>query len=78
MLDDLRDQASFQPEEKEPLPVDAPEQPKKKTRNQPTEPKSGLTAPQVFILSLMLLMAVCLMGVVILVTTGKVVIPFGS
>ena len=76
MLDDLRDQASFQPEEKGPLPVETTEQPKRKKPSQPINRKAGLTAPQAFILSLMLLMAVCLLGVMILITTGKVVLPF--
>jgi hypothetical protein len=76
MLDNLRDQASFQLEEKEPLPADATEQPKRNKRSQPIDRKSGLTAPQGFMLSLLLLVMVCLMGVVILVITGKVVLPF--
>lgn len=77
MLDNLRDQTSFQPEE-EPLPADAPEQPKPRKRRRSLNQMTGMTAQQRFMLSLMLLVMVCLLGVVFLVITGKVVLPFGS
>ncbi len=69
MLDNLRDQTSFQPDEPEP-PDEAKKRPTSKR-------KGGLTAPQRFVLALMFLVVVCLMGVVILAVTGKIVLPFG-
>jgi hypothetical protein len=77
MLDDLRDQASFQPGEKEPLPVGAPGQSKGRKRRRSSNQKAGITAQQRFVLSLILLVMVCLLGVVLLVVTGKIVLPFG-
>lgn len=77
MLDNLRDQTSFQPGEKEPLPVGAPEQSKGRKRRRSSNQKADKTAQQRFVLSLMLLVMVCLLGVVLLVVTGKVVLPFG-
>lgn len=73
MLDDLRDQTSFQPEEPEP-PEEAP---KRSQRPSSNKRKGGLTASQRFVLALMFLVVVCLMGVVILAVTGKIVLPFG-
>ncbi len=77
MLDDLRDQASFQPGEKESLPVGALEQSKGPKRRRSSYRQAGITAPQRFVLSLMLLAMVCLLGVVLLVITGKIVLPIG-
>jgi len=76
MLDDLRDQADFQPEEKEPLPPVQPERPQKRKGRDSSGRKGGMTAPQRFVLSLLLLVVVCLAGVMFLVMTGKVVLPF--
>jgi len=84
MLDNLRNQASFQ-EEEEPIDHKPPKQPKS-----PKEPKSprstkarrsldqvtGMTAPQRFILVLMLFFIVCLFGSILLLISGKVVLPF--
>jgi hypothetical protein len=81
MLDNLRNQASFQ-EEEEPIDHKPPKQPK-----QPKPPKStkarrsldqvtGMTAPQRFALVLMLFFIVCLFGTMLLLISGKVVLPF--
>jgi hypothetical protein len=75
MLDNLRSQTSFQPDEEPPAPIQ-PQKPKR--RRQP--PRSldqitGMKAPQRFMLAVMLLMMVCLLGVILLVITGKVVPP---
>jgi hypothetical protein len=81
MLDNLRNQASFQ-EEEEPIDHKPPKQPK-----QPKPPKStkarrsldqvtGMTAPQRFALVLMLFFIICLFGTMLLLISGKVVLPF--
>ena len=74
MLDNLRDQASFTEEEPPPDP-NPPEPPK------PPRPRSGLdqatgtTAPQRFILAVLLSIFVCLLGTMYLVISGKMVLP---
>ena len=77
MLDNLRNQASFQPDD-EPA---SEEQPLQRKQN-PRRPRKsldralGMTAPQRFLLSVMLLVLVCLLGSMLLMITGKVVLPF--
>ena len=87
MLDNLRSQASFQ-EDEEPIDHKPPKTPKKpKEPKEPKEPKlggsrrsldqlTGMTAPQRFALVLMLFFIVCLFGVMLLLISGKVVLPF--
>jgi hypothetical protein len=79
MLENLRNQTSFEPgDEEEPqLPIldEKPKRPKKKGRS--LDQITGMKAPQRFFLSLMLLIIVCLLGVILLVVTGKVVPPLG-
>jgi hypothetical protein len=87
MLDNLRNQASFQ-EEEEPLDSNAPKPPKPpKPPKRPKSPKSprprrsfdqmtGMTAQQRFALAVMLLVTVCLLGVMLLFISGKVVPSF--
>ena len=70
MLDNLRDQAASSPyfQEEEPIVeqvLEAP--PPKKTIDQ----ISGMTAKQRFIISVMLLIVVCLLGVMALLVTGR-------
>ena len=71
MLDNLRDQASFQ-EEEEPLDPNAPK-PRKPRRS--FDQIIGMTAPQRFSLAVMLLIIVSLLGVMFLLISGKMVLP---
>lgn len=71
MLDNLRDQASFQ-EEEEPLDPNAPK-PHKPRRS--FDQIIGMTAPQRFTLAVMLLIIVSLLGAMFLLISGKIVLP---
>jgi hypothetical protein len=75
MLDNLRSQTSFEPEEESPDPI-GPAQPKPRKARRSFDQITGTKAPQRFLLSMMLLIMVCLLGVILLVFTGKVVLPF--
>jgi hypothetical protein len=78
MLDNLRDQTSFQPEEEEqPMAAEAPESPKSQKPHRSFNQATGTTAPQRLMLALMLLVTICLLGVVFLIITGKVILPLG-
>lgn len=72
MLDNLRDQASATPfiEDDEQLLGEAPPRPPRASGR-----FLGMTAPQRFVISLMLLFTVCLLGVLVLLVTGRIV-PF--
>jgi hypothetical protein len=75
MLDNLRNQAAFTPEEEEPeiKPPEPPKPPKpRRTFNQVT----GTTDKQRLLLAIMLMVMVCLLGSLLLIITGKVVLPF--
>jgi hypothetical protein len=77
MLDNLRDQASSSPffQEQEPLPEQQEEAlPAKRSLDQII----GMNAQQRFIIALMLLMIVCVLGVMLLVVTGRMSLPFLS
>ena len=74
MLDNLRSQTSFQPEEEPPAPVE-PIKPKRSRPRRSLDQITGMKATQRFMLAVMLLMMVCLLGVILLVITGKVVPP---
>jgi hypothetical protein len=72
MLDNLRDQISFQ-EEAEPLDPKAPKPPKpRRSFDQIT----GMTAQQRFALAVILTIVVSLLGAMLLVISGKVVPSF--
>ncbi len=72
MLDNLRDQTSFQ-EEDEPLDPNAPKPPKpRRSFDQIT----GMTAQQRFALAVMLSVVVCLLGTMFLFLSGKMVPSF--
>jgi hypothetical protein len=87
MLDNLRNQALFQ-EEEEPTDHKPPQQPKPPKSPKPRKPRkprkpgrsidqvTGMTAPQRFALVLMLFFIVCLFGSMLLLVSGKVVLPF--
>jgi hypothetical protein len=74
MLNDLRNQATFEPEEEPVEPI-----PPQKTK--PSKPRRSFnqitrtTDKQRLVLAVMLLMMVCLLGVILLVFTGKWVLP---
>ena len=75
MLDNLRDQASFQ-EEEEPLNPNAPKPPKPRKQRKPRrsfDQITGMTAKQRFALAVMLSIMVCLLGTMLLLVSGKIV-----
>ena len=78
MLENLRNETSFEPgDEEEPqLPI-LDEKPKPRKKRRSLDQITGMKAPQRFMLSLMLLIMVCLLGVILLVVTGKIVPPLG-
>ena len=75
MLDDLREETSFQPDE-EPESVDSFEKPRPRRRRKTFDQITGTSGVQRFVLSLMLFSMVCLIGVLLLIVTGKVIIPW--
>lgn len=75
MLENLRDQASFQ-EEEAPLDPNAPKPPKPRKPRRNLDQITGMTAPQRFALAVMLFIIVCLLGVMLLLISGKVVPAF--
>jgi len=84
MLDNLRSQTSFQPDEEPPesFEPEKPQRPapKPKRLRRPGRSIDQITrmkGPQRFTLALMLFIVVCLLGVALLVLTGKVVLPMG-
>lgn len=77
MLDNLRSQASFTPDEEDPLEPIQPEVPKPPKPRRTIDQITGTTDKQRLMLALMLLVMVCLLGSIFLLITGKVVLPFG-
>ena len=76
MLDNLRNEASFQ-EEEEPIDTNTPEEPPKPRKpRRSLDQVTGTTAKQRFALAMLLLIVVCLLGVMLLFVTGKVVPSF--
>ena len=76
MLDNLRSQASFTPdEEDEPSEPSQPEEPKPPKPHRTIDQITGTTDKQRFLLAVMLLVMVCLLGSIFLLLTGKVVLP---
>jgi len=75
MLDDIRNQASFQ-EEEEPLDPKAPKPPKPRGPRRNIDEITGMTAQQRFALALMLTIMVCLLGTMWLLISGKMVPSF--
>jgi hypothetical protein len=75
MLDDLRNSSSF--EEEEPLETLEEEQaaPRRSVRRR-KEPFLGMTPPQRFVISLMLFLMTCVVGVMALVIFEKIYLPF--
>ena len=77
MLDDLRNQATFQPDEEEPLEPSQPEENKPRKPRRSIAQITGTTDKQRFLLAVMLFVMVCLLGAILLVLTGTVRLPFG-
>jgi hypothetical protein len=75
MLDNLRDQTSFQ-EEEEPLDPNAPKPPKPRKPRRSFDQITGMTAQQRFALAVMLSIIICLLGAMLLWINGKMVPPF--
>jgi hypothetical protein len=76
MLDDLRDQSSFQ-EEEETVDPDAPKPPKPRKPRKPRrsfDQITGMTAKQRFAVGVMLFIIVFLLGTTFLVISGKIVL----
>lgn len=76
MLDDLRNSAASSYMDEEPLP-EIPEQAPEKKKKKADSRFLGLTAPQRFIVVLLLMMMTCLLGTFVLILTGKVWLPIG-
>jgi hypothetical protein len=81
MLDNLRDQASFQEEEvpqdtNEPIEPISPKLPKERKPRRSFDQITGMNSKQRFILAVMLLVMVCLLGTMLLVITGKMIPSF--
>jgi uncharacterized membrane protein len=77
MLDNLRSQASFTPDEEEPPESGQPEEPKPLKPHRSFDQITGTTDKQRLMLAVMLLVMVCLLGSLFLLITGTVVLPFG-
>jgi len=77
MLDNLRNQASFTPDEEESLEPSQPEQPKPPKPHRSFDQVTGTNDKQRLMLAIMLLIMVCLLGVIFLLITGTVVPPIG-
>ena len=76
MLDNLRNEASFTPDEEEPPELGQPEEPKPPKPHRSIDQITGTTGKQRLMLAVMLLVMVCLLGSILLLITGKVVLPF--
>ncbi len=72
MLDDLRNSSAFLEEEE---PEQEQQELSRRPARKPTEPFLGMTAPQRFVLALMLFFMVCMLGSFTLVLTGKMIFP---
>ena len=75
MLDNLRSQASFTPDEEEPPEPSKPEEPQPPKPHRSIDQITGTTDRQRFLLAVMVLVMVCLLGSIFLLITGKVVLP---
>jgi hypothetical protein len=75
MLDNLRDQATFQ-EEEPPQDPNPPQQPKEQKPRRSFDQITGMNAQQRFALAVMLSIIVCLLGTMLLFIFGKVVPSF--
>ena len=74
MLDDLRNSSTFMDEEEE--SQEQEESVRRRPLHRRKEPFLGMTAPQRFVVSLLLFMMVCVVGAFGLMLTEKIVVPF--
>jgi hypothetical protein len=80
MLDNLRDQATFEPdeeEEQEKIEAEKPVPPKPRKPRRTLDQMTGTTDRQRLVLAVMFFIMVCLLGTMALIITGKVVLPIG-
>jgi len=75
MLDNLRDQSSFQEEETPPDPNES-KPPKPRMQIRSIDQITGMSARQRFTLAVMLLIIVGLLGTMLLLISGKIVPSF--
>ena len=75
MIDNLRESIGSGPFFNDDEPQEAP-QPVKHQQEEAPQRILGMTAPQRFILALMLFLMACALGSLLLVVTEKVVLPF--
>ena len=86
MLENLRDESSFKPDEepaeseakKKTKPLKKPKTPRQSRPRRSLDQITGMTALQRFVLAAMLLVMVCLLGTMMLLMTGKVFPAFIS
>jgi hypothetical protein len=76
MLDNLRNQATFEPGEEEQPEIIQPEPPKPPQPRRSFDKMTGTTDKQRLMLAIMLFIMVCLLGVILLVITGRWILPF--
>ena len=76
MLDDLRNSSVFIEEEEEPAPEVQAQSHRLRARAGGSGKFLGMTAVQRFILSLMLFMMVFILGVIALIATDSIYLPF--
>lgn len=72
MLDDLRNSSSYIEEE----PAAEPPVHRRPVRRRQKETFLGMTAAQRFIISLMLFLMICVLGIFALLFTNSIVLPF--
>jgi len=77
MLDNLRNQSAFTPDEEEPVESGRPKKPKADSPRRSFDEITGTTDKQRLMLAVMVLVMVCLLGVIFLLISGKVVLPYG-
>jgi hypothetical protein len=75
MLDNLRNQATFEPGEEEPPEDGQPKKPKVSKPRRSFDRMTGTTDKQRLMLALMLFIMVCLLEVLVLIFSGKWVLP---
>jgi len=73
MLDDLRNSAAQSFQEEEQAPVEPSEM---DTQPGNSAPFLGMTAPQRFVVALLLFLMTCVFGTFCLLATQKIVLPF--
>ena len=77
MLDNLRNQAAFTPDEEDPSEIGQPKPPKPTKPRRTIDQITGTNDKQRLMLAIMLLIMVCLLGTIFLLITGTVVLPIG-